>query len=190
MRRLRPCDAMNPNRTHQNLKSGSRSLAAISILTVLLGACSTPLDVKTDTSQKPTEAPGAASVNQLLNTLPAEYAKLGAPVPGGACSFDAQTPARKENLQISGWALIDSKTGATPEGIILRLQDKSGDKYFVVKPSSRPDVASYFKNDALSKTGFYAEIPRSQMSQTTAGTILQVFQGKIYECPTPLEVKA
>jgi hypothetical protein len=168
------------------MKRSALNLAFGLFLPFFLYACASPLDVEKEASQKSeaTAASGASTKNQLLSSLPAEYTKLGTSMPGGACAFDDNPQAGKQNTTISGWALIDAKTGAKPKEIILKLTESGSVNYYIVKPSSRPDVAKYFNNNTLLDTGFYAEIPNNLMGKINSIEILQVFDGKVYQCPT------
>lgn len=69
-------------------------------------------------------------------------------------------------VKFSGWALDDT-TNTVPAKLQMFLKDAGGYSYVldVVERQERPDVASYFKQDNLLKSGFSFESDLSAMQK-------------------------
>lgn len=87
-------------------------------------------------------------------------------------------------VKFSGWAL-DSTTNTVPAKLQMFLKDSGGYSYVldVVERQDRPDVASYFKQDNLLKSGFSFESDLSAMQKGVYAISLAMSEeGRVAVC--------
>jgi hypothetical protein len=106
--------------------------------------------------------------------------------PGGACSLD-RVSVLDDEVTISGWAFLSRDARSAPSGpVLLRLDVDRSSRLVIAERTERPDVADYYKNDALKMSGFTAVVKR-QAGMTVK--VLQAFEGRLYQCPGAFPVQ-
>jgi glycosyltransferase involved in cell wall biosynthesis len=106
--------------------------------------------------------------------------------PGGACNLE-QVSVLGDEVTISGWAFLSRDARSAPSGpVLLRLDVDRSSRLVMAERIERPDVADYYKNDALKMSGFTAVVKR-QAGMTVK--VLQAFEGRLYECPGAFPVQ-
>lgn len=79
------------------------------------------------------------------------------------CSFDSVTLIDNNNLEISGWALVEG-IDTSDQIVYVRIKDKDGNTAtYNTQKISRPDVATYFNNILYYDSGYKAIIPISEL---------------------------
>lgn len=100
--------------------------------------------VRTIVLRSYTRVAGAARYN-------IDYIDAGAPINPAANGNVPLAVASGHNVKLAGWA-IDAKHGAPAGGFVVTVDGKTN--YLADYGTYRPDVAKYFRNSALSHTGF------------------------------------
>jgi hypothetical protein len=74
---------------------------------------------------------------------------------------------QKKTLIITGWG-VDDKRKLAPKAIFLRVQDEAANEFYVqAEPTSRPDVAGYFKEDYFTQSGYLVNVDVSDLPAAT-----------------------
>ncbi|QTA80412.1 Sulfatase N-termina domain-containing protein [Desulfonema limicola] len=117
---------------------------------------------------------------KILTLLPEPYNILKI-LSGGACNFD-KPKTGKNKVFLSGWAVISVEEGVLPDRIAICFEIKGERKFVLPEIVERYDVANYFKNDNLLKSGFGFYIGKNIYKIAEKITLYQLFQGKVYKC--------
>lgn len=126
-------------------------------------------------SVQPIEIPVQNHVRAMLDPAPLTLLP-GHPEDGGlaeACAIElvngrpatVQAVDVKGTTEVSGWIIGSLAKGEPPDRVMVRLHDTTGHVWeTVAQPRYRLDVAGYFNNPALVKSGFDARFDVSALS--------------------------
>lgn len=137
-----------------------------------------------ETGYKESDSKNASASATLLNLLPEAY--IGLPQKkGGLCAFDTPS-AEGNNKFISGWAVISAKDGVIAEKILLKVTVNGVDRFLNPSEQKRDDVAKYFNSPMLVDSGFSAYVKKEDLPMNATVSLLQVFEGSLYNCDATL----
>ena len=98
----------------------------------------------------------------------------------GSCNIDAQK-RDGDVVEVSGWVFGNLKDA--PIGYALKVETQGNSKsYYSNDFVERPDVAAFFKNPKLSKTGFTAKIPSNDSPAGSKLLLVAETDKKNYLC--------
>ena len=92
-----------------------------------------------------------------------------------------------ERLEIQGWAASDEKTGEAFDGVYVI----AGSRQLRALDSMRPDVAKYFQNPRLNRSGFEISMDTSALQRGAYALKLVGITktGAYYRCTTQVFVR-
>lgn len=164
-----------------------QAFAAALLLT--LGACSGTSNVGRLVNSSPSPETQAPAPRPTLSaTLPSPYNTYTPPLNGGVCGFEKVVNPGANDVGIAGWAIIDAKTGALPEQIILAVDSAGTTQYSTANRTRRADVADFFKNPKLAESGFEVVLPIPKTKRPILVTAILAYDGKLFQCDEKLKV--
>lgn len=139
-----------------------RLLAATLMLGVLAGCSQAPPDAMSPAAPS-TTPPAAKPVSQTP----------------GNCFVDQQKRSA-DRLSLLGWAVGNPQEGPVAINVEVQAGDKS--QIFSTKFYDRPDIAKAYKQPALLRTGFIADIPSAEAPAGAKATIMIEGSNEMYRC--------
>ena len=141
-------------------------LALASVASLLMVGCSSSSNPPAAESSGDPQASGGWEDTKIPSDIQMTWAGSvdavnGNPIPSGTSAAAPLRAPLGRKLEVQGWAASDGKTGEAFDAVYVVI----GNKQLRGVPATRPDVADYYQNPRLSRSGFQISIDTSTLQK-------------------------